>query len=71
MKDAGAFSFSNALNIYNMGRELKRIALNFKWPIGMIWKGYINPFRWFECSACKGTGLNPSTKKMGNSSEWQ
>ena len=26
-----------------MGRELKRVPLNFEWPINEIWKGYINP----------------------------
>lgn len=24
-----------------MGREIKRVPIDFKWPIGKIWKGYI------------------------------
>ena len=28
-----------------MGRELKRVPLNFDWPINMIWAGYLNPHR--------------------------
>lgn len=26
-----------------MGRELKRVALDFDWPTGKVWKGFINP----------------------------
>lgn len=51
-----------------MGRELKRVPIDFQWPIGQIWKGYLNPFRSFECKACEGTGLNPETKKIDD--EW-
>lgn len=26
-----------------MGRCLKRVAMDFDWPLGKVWKGYINP----------------------------
>lgn len=26
-----------------MGRELKRVALDFNWPLGKVWKGFQNP----------------------------
>lgn len=26
-----------------MGREIKRVALDFDWPLKKVWKGYINP----------------------------
>jgi hypothetical protein len=26
-----------------MGRELRRVPLDFEWPTGKVWKGYINP----------------------------
>jgi hypothetical protein len=26
-----------------MGRELKRVPLDFDWPIGKVWEGYLNP----------------------------
>jgi hypothetical protein len=43
-----------------MGREIKRVALDFEWPLGvMIWLGYHNPYRGLECKACGGSGLNP------------
>lgn len=27
-----------------MGREIKRIALDFKWPCSKVWEGYLNPY---------------------------
>lgn len=51
-----------------MGRELKRVPLDFKWPKGQVWKGYLNPYRSFECKSCDGSGLNPATQKI--SDEW-
>lgn len=47
-----------------MGRELKRVPLDFKYPIDQLWKGYVNPYRSQECKACGGTSLNPATKKI-------
>lgn len=33
------------------GRTLKRVALDFEWPMDKVWKGYINP--WYEhCGKC-------------------
>jgi len=49
-----------------MGRELRRVAINFKWPIGQIWKGFLNPFHSQECKSCNGSGLNKETKKLDN-----
>lgn len=40
-----------------MGRELKRVALDFDWELGKIWKGYQNPHN-IPCSQCSGTGLS-------------
>lgn len=49
-----------------MGRELKRVPIDFKWSIGQLWKGYINPYRSMECKSCERTGLNPATKKLND-----
>lgn len=49
-----------------MGRELKHVPLDFDWPIGEAWEGYINPY-WkhrSRCQACDGTGYNPETKQI-------
>ncbi len=49
-----------------MGRELKRVRLDFNWPIGKIWHGYINPFYKHskKCVACDGRGSSPETRLL-------
>lgn len=49
-----------------MSRELKRVPLNFNWPLNIIWKGYLSPYRSIDCKLCKGSGQNPATKKLSN-----
>lgn len=49
-----------------MGREIKRVALDFNWALGVIWKGFVNPYRSQECTACKGSGYNPETKRIAD-----
>ena len=51
-----------------MGRLLKRMPIDFNYPMNQVWKGYINPYRSIECKGCKGYGLNESTKKL--SDDW-
>jgi len=51
-----------------MGRELKRVSLDFKWESKMIWKGYVNPYRSQDCKSCDCSGLNKATKKI--SDDW-
>ena len=51
-----------------MGRILKRVPLDFTWPLNQTWKGYINPYHSQECKSCEQTGLNPKTKKIQD--EW-
>ena len=51
-----------------MGRELKKVALDFVWPIGQIWKGFLNPYNSQECKSCNGNGLNEETSKIDE--EW-
>lgn len=41
-----------------MGRELKRVPLDFNWKIGELWSGYINPHKIHECSKCEGLGFS-------------
>lgn len=45
-----------------MGRELKRVALDFVWPEQAAWSGYVNPHisRVRECEACGGSGYSPT-----------
>jgi hypothetical protein len=51
-----------------MGREIKRVALDFDWPINVTWKGFVNPYSSQTCSACDGSGHNPETKQI--SDDW-
>lgn len=34
-----------------MGREIRRVALDFDWPLGKVWKGFINPHG-ARCPVC-------------------
>lgn len=49
-----------------MGREIKRVALDFDWPLGHVWKGFLNPHYEHaqDCPFCKGSGMNPQTKQI-------
>lgn len=39
--------------------QVKRVAIDFEWPIGQPWHGYINPWPSpVKCSICSGLGLN-------------
>lgn len=53
-----------------MGRELRRVPMDFSWPIGEVWGGYINPFyhQGTQCTSCGRTGLSPELKKIKD--EW-
>jgi hypothetical protein len=46
-------------------RTLKRVPLDFQWPKGKVWKGYINPHKGpIQCIHCDGSGHNPATKQI-------
>lgn len=47
-----------------MGRELKRVALDFQWEIGKIWSGYINPHPRHKCLECDGDGWSNHYKEL-------
>lgn len=47
-----------------MGREIKRVAMDFDWPFSMIWKGYHNPYRAMKCEECDGSGWSPEYKQL-------
>jgi hypothetical protein len=48
-----------------MGREVKRVAMNFDWQLHKVWKGYLNPY-YKECSDCKGSGYTKAHKRLSN-----
>lgn len=53
-----------------MGRELKRVPLDFNWPLNKVWEGYTNPHWDFieECPICAGTGLSARGRELH--SQW-
>lgn len=53
-----------------MGRTLKRVPLDFAWPLKKVWGGYINPYssQSVNCDACDGTGYSPQAKRFHE--EW-
>lgn len=52
-----------------MGREVKRVALDFDWPLKKVWKGFINDRpNSTACAACEGTGYSPAAKAI--SDQW-
>lgn len=51
-----------------MGREIRRVPLDFKWPLNVPWRGFMCPYESQECKPCDGGGLNPATKQI--SDDW-
>lgn len=48
-----------------MGRELKRVALDFNWPLHRVWKGFINPHAGPpDCPECDAQGVNAATREL-------
>lgn len=52
-----------------MGREIKRVPVDFDWPLEQIWAGYVSPYTPVKCRACDGTGDSVEYKKL--SDEWE
>ena len=53
-----------------MGREIKRVPLDFDWPLNETWAGYLNPFyeHMKDCPSCDGSGYAPEAKRI--SDQW-
>lgn len=48
-----------------MGRELKRVPLDFDWPVHKVWRGYLNPHNTaVQCEHCQGTGSSPFARHL-------
>lgn len=48
-----------------MGRELKRVPLDFEWPLNKAWQGFINPHHVAtQCAYCGGTGSSPGARHL-------
>lgn len=52
-----------------MGREIKRVPLDFNWPIDQRWDGYLNNLsegHVSHCSTCNGFGMTSEAKHMAD-----
>ena len=49
-----------------MGREIRRVPLDFNWPIGEVWKGYLMPdsLHGEQCLLCDGSGWSPVARVL-------
>src|SRR5690348_12324824 len=47
-----------------MGRQIKRVALDFNWPLNQVWKGYVSPYTPVECKSCGGRGYSPEARAL-------
>lgn len=45
-----------------MGREIKRVPLDFDWPLQKIWEGFLEPQR-YGCVQCAGKLVNPDCRE--------
>lgn len=51
-----------------MSRQLRRVPLDFSWPMDKVWEGYLNPHRAAKCRPCQGKGLSPGATLF--SAQW-
>lgn len=53
-----------------MGRELRRVPLDFDWPEKKVWRGYVNPHyaKSRDCPECDGSGSSPGARML--SGQW-
>jgi hypothetical protein len=51
-----------------MGREVRRVPLDFDWPTHKVWQGYIMPegLREASCERCGGDGYSPEARHLRN-----
>ena len=51
-----------------MGREVKRVALDWSWPIDTVWSGYLNEHHQHstKCPHCGGDGSTPEARELSN-----
>ena len=51
-----------------MGRVAKRVPMDFDWPTGQTWEGYLMPDHLCEpeCGTCGGDGLTPEARAIAD-----
>ncbi len=50
-----------------MGRQLRRVAMDFSWPLDKLYEGFLNPHHVAEkCAICDGSGYSPRAKQLSD-----
>lgn len=51
-----------------MGREIRRVPLDFDWPLRKPWSGFVLPdeLREADCQTCDGDGYTPEARAVAN-----
>jgi len=49
-----------------MGRQLRRVPLDFDWPLDKTWGGFLNPFygQSINCPDCEGSGYSAEANRL-------
>lgn len=48
-----------------MGREIKRVPVDFDWPLDKVWPGFLNPHEHsVECHDCSGSGYSLQARQL-------
>jgi hypothetical protein len=47
-----------------MGRELRRVALDFEWPMDQPWEGFLNPLDVSTKCPCCQNGYSPEAQRL-------
>lgn len=48
-----------------MGRELRRVPLDFEWEAGKVWEGFLNPHHaTLDCKDCAASGSSPEARHL-------
>lgn len=45
-------------------RQMKRVPMDFAWPLHKTWYGFLNPYRLHDCPLCGGSGENEAMRKI-------
>ncbi|MDY6958003.1 MAG: hypothetical protein SVK08_02485 [Halobacteriota archaeon] len=46
-----------------MGREVKRVPMDFDWPLEQVWDGYVND-KYVACPECMGRGFEEAYERL-------
>jgi hypothetical protein len=49
-----------------MGRKVRRVPLDFDWPLNEVWEGFLSPDRFSEipCEPCDQRGYSPHARHL-------